>query len=52
VLQSLVVLWNQRPLWRAARVHLANGLYVNAIFNRLVGALRREDARHHARTIA
>jgi len=52
VLQSLVVLWNQRPAWRAARVHLANGLYVNAIFNRLVGALRREDARHHARTIA
>ncbi|MDI1254103.1 proton-conducting transporter membrane subunit [Thermomonas sp.] len=29
------------PHWRAARVHLANGLYVNAWFDRLVGALRR-----------
>ncbi len=28
--------------WRAARVHLANGLYVNAWFDRLVGALRRK----------
>lgn len=27
-------------LWRAARIHLANGLYVNAITDRLVGALR------------
>ena len=26
--------------WRAARVHIANGLYANALFNRLVGALR------------
>ena len=52
VLQSLVVLWNQRPAWRTARVHLSNGFYVNAIFNRLVGALRREDTSHHARTIA
>lgn len=29
------------PHWRAARVHLANGLYVNAWFDRLVGALQR-----------
>ena len=29
------------PHWRAARVHLANGLYVNAWFDRLVGALHR-----------
>ncbi|WP_208979051.1 proton-conducting transporter membrane subunit [Stappia stellulata] len=26
------------PSWRAARVHLANGLYVNTLFNRLAGA--------------
>eukprot|EP00873_Tetraselmis_striata_P016773 jgi/Tetstr1/437037/TSEL_025797.t1 len=26
------------PAWRAARVHLANGLYVNTLFNRLAGA--------------
>jgi NAD(P)H-quinone oxidoreductase subunit 5 len=30
-----------RPGWQALRVHLANGLYVNAAVNRLAGALRR-----------
>ena len=44
VLQSLAPRWVQRPAWRAARVHLANGLYVNAWFNRLIGALRRDQA--------
>ncbi len=29
------------PLAQAAYVHLANGLYVNALFNRLIGAYRR-----------
>ena len=29
------------PFWRAARVHLANGLYANAVFDRLAGALNR-----------
>jgi NAD(P)H-quinone oxidoreductase subunit 5 len=24
------------PFWRAARVHIANGLYVNAAFDRLI----------------
>ncbi len=33
--------------WRIARVHLANGLYVNACFNRLVGALRRPATSTH-----
>jgi NAD(P)H-quinone oxidoreductase subunit 5 len=32
------------PFWRAARVHLANGLYANAVFDRLVGALDRPVA--------
>lgn len=41
VLQSLAPRWMHRPAWRAARVHLANGLYVNAWFNRLVGASKR-----------
>lgn len=40
VLQSLAPRWTHRPAWRAARVHLANGFYVNAWFNRLVGASR------------
>lgn len=41
VLQSLAPCSMHRPAWRAARVHLANGLYVNAWFNRLVGASKR-----------
>jgi NAD(P)H-quinone oxidoreductase subunit 5 len=44
VLQSLAPRWVQRPAWRAARVHLANGLYVNAWFNRLIGAQRCDEA--------
>lgn len=32
------------PAWRATRVHLANGLYANALFDRLVGALKRPVA--------
>ncbi|MDN2565545.1 NADH-quinone oxidoreductase subunit L [Aquibium sp. A9E412] len=32
------------PFWRAARIHLANGLYVNAAFDRLIGALDRPAA--------
>jgi NAD(P)H-quinone oxidoreductase subunit 5 len=34
------VLW-RRPVVRSAWVHLANGLYVNALFDRLVGAFNR-----------
>lgn len=52
LLQSLIPRWNQRPAWRATRVHLANGFYVNALFNRLVGALRLDRAGHHTETIA
>jgi NAD(P)H-quinone oxidoreductase subunit 5 len=52
VLQSLAPRWIHRPVWRAARVHLANGLYVNAWFDRLVGARRqRESARHPAHVV-
>jgi len=32
------------PFWRAARVHVAGGLYVNTIFDRLVGAFDRPHA--------
>lgn len=44
VLQVLAPLYAATPGWRAARVHVANGLYVNAAFNRLVGALRAPTA--------
>jgi NAD(P)H-quinone oxidoreductase subunit 5 len=43
LMQSLAPRWIHRPAWRAARVHLANGLYINAWFNRLVGAQRRDE---------
>lgn len=32
------------PFWRAARVHIAQGFYVNAIFDRIVGAHNRPHA--------
>jgi NAD(P)H-quinone oxidoreductase subunit 5 len=37
--QSLLGTHAQRPRWRAAYVHLANGLYVNTYANRLVECL-------------
>jgi len=44
VLQVLGLSQSTKPLWRAARVHIANGLYANAVFNRLTGALKRAAA--------
>jgi NAD(P)H-quinone oxidoreductase subunit 5 len=41
ILQILAPTRSVGRAWRIARVHLANGLYVNACFNRLVGVLRR-----------
>jgi len=32
------------PFWRAARVHIANGFYVNTLFDRLAGAFDRPHA--------
>lgn len=43
ILQCLVPRWLLHPWWRMVRVHVANGLYVNAACNRLVGAMRRND---------
>jgi NAD(P)H-quinone oxidoreductase subunit 5 len=33
--------WRDRPLARRVRVHLANGLYANALFDRFAGRLAR-----------
>lgn len=41
VLQLLAPVWSGAQTWEAARVHIANGFYANALFSRLVGALRR-----------
>ena len=38
-LQLLATARPDLPLFAAARVHLANGLYANALFDRLIGAL-------------
>ncbi|SIR42995.1 NAD(P)H-quinone oxidoreductase subunit 5 [Rhizobium sp. RU20A] len=37
VAQSLFPLWAYHPAAAGLRVHLANGLYVNALFDRLIG---------------
>ncbi len=37
VAQSLFPLWAYHPAAAGLRVHLANGLYVNALFDRLLG---------------
>ena len=41
VLQVVGLSQSNHPLWRAARVHVSNGLYANAVFNRFTGALKR-----------
>jgi len=40
LLQTLLPTLSHLPAWRAAYVHLKNGLYANALFDRLIGALR------------
>jgi NAD(P)H-quinone oxidoreductase subunit 5 len=37
VIQAMFPLWADHPAAAALRVHLSNGLYVNAIFDRLLG---------------
>ncbi len=39
MLQALLPHRTDRPRWRAAYVHLSNGLYVNTVANRLVARL-------------
>ena len=46
VIQAMFPLWANHPAAAALRVHLSNGLYVNAIFDRLLGgwSLRKTSA--------
>jgi NAD(P)H-quinone oxidoreductase subunit 5 len=37
VIQAMFPLWANHPAAAALRVHLSNGLYANAIFDRLLG---------------
>ena len=41
VAQALFPLWAHHPAAAGLRVHLANGLYLNAVFDRLIGGFRR-----------
>ncbi|WP_230987375.1 proton-conducting transporter transmembrane domain-containing protein [Allorhizobium terrae] len=44
VAQALFPLWAYHPAAAGLRVHLANGLYVNALFDRLLGGWRFKTA--------
>jgi NAD(P)H-quinone oxidoreductase subunit 5 len=41
--QALLPLWAHHPAAAGLRVHVANGLYLNAVFDRLIGGFRRPD---------
>jgi NAD(P)H-quinone oxidoreductase subunit 5 len=41
VAQALFPLWAHHPAAAGLRVHLANGLYLNAVFDRLIGGFRQ-----------
>jgi NAD(P)H-quinone oxidoreductase subunit 5 len=45
VAQALFPLWAHHPAAAGLRVHLANGLYLNALLDRLTGGLRRPAPR-------
>jgi NAD(P)H-quinone oxidoreductase subunit 5 len=38
--QALFPLWAHHPATAGLRVHLANGLYLNALLDRLIGGFR------------
>jgi NAD(P)H-quinone oxidoreductase subunit 5 len=44
VAQALFPLWAHHPAAAGLRVHLANGLYLNALFDRLIGGLKSPKA--------
>jgi NAD(P)H-quinone oxidoreductase subunit 5 len=43
VAQALFPLWAHHPAAAGLRVHLANGLYLNAVLDRLIGGFRRQQ---------
>ena len=40
VAQALFPLWARHPTTAGLRVHIANGLYLNALLDRLIGGFR------------
>lgn len=51
VLQILMPSRSGRAAWQSARVHVANGFYANAVFNRLSGGGRRPAVNHPSRSL-
>ncbi len=49
IAQYLLPVWYGTPFGRSLRVHLANGLYMNHIVNRLFGALKRTPPQQFTR---
>lgn len=45
VAQAMFPLWSNHPAAAGLRVHLSNGLYVNAVFDRLIGNWRCRKSR-------
>ena len=43
VVQAMFPLWAYHPAAAGLRVHLSNGFYANAVFDRLLGGWRRRD---------
>jgi hypothetical protein len=43
VAQALFPLWAHHPAAAGLRVHLANGLYLNAMLDRVIGGFRRQS---------
>jgi len=44
VAQAMFPLWAYHPAAAGLRVHLSNGLYANAVFDRLLGGWRMRRA--------
>jgi NAD(P)H-quinone oxidoreductase subunit 5 len=44
VAQALFPLWSGHPAASGLRVHLSNGLYANAVLDRLLGGWQRTGA--------
>ncbi len=44
ILQIVAPRHTASPLWQRARVHVANGFYANAVFNKWVGAFKKPTA--------
>lgn len=47
IIQILAPVYPSNPFWRAMGIHFRNGWYANALFDRMIGALRISAQSHH-----